>query len=67
MTWLEYLVKEREGKLSSLEMMSSGRVRSYMSENGIQRETTEENVEKLKEDLAEIEQILTEEGVDFEG
>lgn len=66
MDWREYLLQERTEKLSEVEILSSGRVRSYISTNGVQRETTDENVEKLKADIAEIEEILREDGVPFD-
>jgi len=44
--------------MSTIEILSSGRVQSFITTNGVQRETTQENAEKLKTDIAEIERIL---------
>jgi|GEM_PF-6422280 len=44
--------------MSTIETLSSGRVQSFITTNGVQRETTQENAEKLKTDIAEIERIL---------
>jgi len=44
--------------MSTIEILSSGRVQSFITTNGVQRETTQENVKKLKTDIAEIERIL---------
>lgn len=62
MTWHDYLRYERGEKMREIEMLSSGRVRSFITTDGVQRETTQENVEKLKSDIAEIEQILRDAG-----
>ena len=59
MTWHDFLRRERSDKLVEIEMLSSGRVRSFLTTDGVQRETTEQGIEKLKADIAEIEQILT--------
>jgi len=44
--------------MSTIEILSSGRVQSFITTIGVQRETTQENAEKLKTDIAEIERIL---------
>ena len=44
--------------MSTIEILSSGRVQSFITTNGVQRETTQENAEKLKTDIAEIERII---------
>lgn len=60
--WLNYLADERKEKLEQLEVLSSGRVQLHMTTNGVRKEITEERIEKLKADIAEIERILAEDG-----
>jgi hypothetical protein len=66
MTWLEFIRDERTDKLEAIEMLSSGRVQLHMTTNGVRKDITDERLAKLKEDVAEIEQILTEEGIPYD-
>ena len=62
MTWVEFLRYERLEKLSHLDVLGSGRVQSFMRTDGVQRETTQENIERLTAEIAQIEQILRDAG-----
>jgi hypothetical protein len=66
MSWLEYLKHERANKLSQAVTLASGKVQLHMTTNGVKRDITQQQLEKLEADIAEIEQILIEEGVPFD-
>jgi hypothetical protein len=60
--WINYLANERADKLRRIDTFTSGLVRFHVTTEGVQRDVTDETVAKLREDVAEIEQILIEEG-----
>ena len=60
--WLEYIAQERDDKRKRLYALTSGIVQLSMTTEGIRRDITQETVDKLTANIAEIEQILTEEG-----
>ena len=65
MTWLEYLRKERADKLKRIEALGRDGIELSIMEAGVRRDITEEQIDKLKADVAEIEEILREEGIAF--
>lgn len=66
MTWRDYLLEERTQQLEQISFLGSGNVRLHVTTNGVQRDVTEERLETTKKHLAEVEQILREEGVPFD-
>jgi hypothetical protein len=60
--WLGYLAGERHHKLKRIYALSSGAARLHMTHDGVQRDITDETIARLRADVAEIEQILKEEG-----
>lgn len=60
--WHDFLRRERQSKINSIEMLSTGRVRLGRTEAGVTRDTTQEALDKDKLDLAEIEELLTSAG-----
>jgi len=66
MNWLEYLKHERANKLSQAVTLASGKVQLHMIANGVKKDITQQQLEKLEAEIAEIEQILVDEGVPFD-
>jgi hypothetical protein len=60
--WLNYLANERAEKLHQIDALGSGLVQLHMTTEGVRRDITAERLERLKADVAEIEQILREAG-----
>jgi hypothetical protein len=63
--WLNYLAQERADKLNRLDVLTSRCARLHMTADGVTRDITDEQIAKLREDIAEIEEILREEGCSF--
>jgi hypothetical protein len=63
--WLHYLANERAYKLSRIDALASGWARLQMISDGATRDVTDEELEKLRADVAEIDHILSEEGCSF--
>lgn len=61
--WIAYLSAERQYKLHRIAAFDTGFARLHMTTEGVQLDITDETVAKLREDVAEIEQILSEEGI----
>ena len=62
--WLIYLANERREKLHRIDAFASGYARLSMTTEGVQRDITEESLQRLREDVAEIDRILVEAGID---
>jgi hypothetical protein len=62
---LNYLANDRAFKLNRIHALSSGWARLHMTADGVTHDITDEELGRLREDVAEIEQILTEEGCSF--
>lgn len=65
MNWLDYLHEQRAEKLGQIDALETGNVQLFETNEGVTRETTAEQLAKLKSDVAEIRQILVEEGIDI--
>lgn len=63
MTWLDYLREQRAQKLGQIDALETGNVQLFETTEGITRETTAEQLAKLKSDVAEIRQVFIEEGI----
>lgn len=66
MTWDEYLFAQRKLKLEQVEFLGSGDVQVSIMRNGVLRDVTAERLVEEKRDIAEIEQILRDNGVQFD-
>lgn len=66
MTWNEYLLAQRKLKQVQIEFLSSGDVQVLVTRNGDQHDITSERLEAEKRDVAEIEQILRDNGISFD-
>lgn len=66
MTWLEYLKHERGNKLNQAVVLASGKVQLHMTSSGVTKDITQQQLNKLEAEIAEIEQILIEENVPFD-
>jgi len=64
--WVEYLTHDRANKLTQAVTLASGKVQLNMTTNGVMKDITQQQLEKLEAEIAEIEQILIEEGVPFD-
>lgn len=63
MKWLEYLHDQRAEKMRQIDALETGKVQLFEAIDGVSRETTAEQLAKLKSDVAEIRQIFIQEGV----
>ena len=66
MSWIEYLLREREDKRKRIYALQIGSARLHLTVDGVQTDATQEHLEMLKSNVTEIEQILTDEGVPFD-
>jgi hypothetical protein len=66
MSWVEYLKHDRANKLSQAVSLAAGKVRLHVTTKGVQKDITQQQLEKLEAEIAEIEQILIDEGVPFD-
>lgn len=62
MDWIEYLQKRRADYLSQIACIEGGRLWTGEMRDGQRVDTTAESLARCKENLAEIEQILTDNG-----
>ncbi len=62
MTWQEHLLQQRKYQLGQIKFLGSGKARLHVIEGGVTRDVTEERLEQTKKNLAEVEQILRDEG-----
>jgi hypothetical protein len=60
--FIEYLYEERDRIQERLEVLTSGKCQLLQIAAGKQEDITENNIAALRNQLAEIEQILAEEG-----
>ena len=67
MTWLEYLRDERCRKLSQIDAIETGTMQLFETVDGVTREVTGEQLALLKAGVAEIRQVLIDEGVSADG
>lgn len=63
MTWLDYMREQRSLKLGQIDALETGCVQLFEATEGVTRETTAEQLARLKSDVAEIRQIFIEEGI----
>ena len=63
MTWLGYLREQRAQKLEQIDAIETGNVQLFEATERITRETTAEQLAKLKSDVAAIRQVFIEEGI----
>ena len=66
MNWLEYLKDQRAEKMRQIDALETGKVQLFEAIDGVTRETTAEQLAKLKSDVAEIRRIFIEEGIPTE-
>jgi len=66
MAWISFLKHQREDKRKRLYALRSGIVRLHMTLEGVQTDITDEQIKTLEADVAEIEEILTSEGEQFD-
>ncbi|WP_338445932.1 hypothetical protein V5F89_12355 [Pelagerythrobacter marensis] len=66
MTWEAYLRKQRKLKLEQIDAMTTSNLEVRIVRNGETRDITHESLEREKQDVAEIEEILASEGVQFD-
>lgn len=62
MTLLDYLREQRAQKLVRIEALETGELQLFETMEGVTTETTSEQLAKLKSDVAEIRQVLIDEG-----
>jgi hypothetical protein len=66
MSWLDYLREQRTQKLEQIDALETGNVQLFETTEGVTREITNEQLVKLKTDVAEIRHIFVEEGISFD-
>ena len=63
MTLLRYAREQRAQKLARIEALETGDLQLFETMEGITTETTAEQLAKLKSEVAEIRQVLIDEGI----
>jgi hypothetical protein len=66
MSWSDYLREQRTQKLAQIDALETGNVQLFETTEGVTKDTTAEQLAKLKSDVAEIRQIFIEEGIAIE-